>query len=270
MSVCGPDTADSCPTLCPITANALCPKCLSLERHRLLWLYLTRETDLLTSFPRTLHIAPEVCIMRHLKPHFKGIRTVRHRRPRKPAGRPALRRATDSAGRRFGRRDPLQPPARTRRRRPQALHELYRILKPAAGHPLSPVNRTTNRPTRTTRSPIPKSDTHLRTIRPPPHLRRGLHRPLREAGFEPRTSTTPRPSPSRTPALRPAERPYLRRLQALRQTGMRSLRVSTKTPRNSVSGVFPLLPVSTQYRKNTIPVKWAATPIDQQVPDHVW
>ena len=52
--------------------NALCPKCLSLERHRLLWLYLTRETDLLTAFPRTLHIAPEVCIMRHLKPHFKS------------------------------------------------------------------------------------------------------------------------------------------------------------------------------------------------------
>lgn len=51
-------------------SNALCPKCLSLERHRLLWLYLTRETDLLTTFPRTLHIAPEVCIMRHLKPHF--------------------------------------------------------------------------------------------------------------------------------------------------------------------------------------------------------
>ena len=53
-------------------ADALCPSCLSLERHRLLWLYLTRETDLLTDFPRTLHIAPEVCIMRHLKPHFAG------------------------------------------------------------------------------------------------------------------------------------------------------------------------------------------------------
>ena len=26
--------------------NALCPRCLSLERHRLLWLYLQRETDL--------------------------------------------------------------------------------------------------------------------------------------------------------------------------------------------------------------------------------
>lgn len=51
-------------------ANALCPRCLSLERHRLLWLYLTRETDLMESYPRTLHVAPEVCIMRHLKPHF--------------------------------------------------------------------------------------------------------------------------------------------------------------------------------------------------------
>ena len=50
--------------------NALCPRCLSLERHRLLWLYLTRETDLLRTFPRTLHVAPEVCILRHLKPHF--------------------------------------------------------------------------------------------------------------------------------------------------------------------------------------------------------
>ncbi len=51
-------------------SNALCPHCLSLERHRLLWLYLTRETDLLQRFPQTLHIAPEVCLMRHLKPHF--------------------------------------------------------------------------------------------------------------------------------------------------------------------------------------------------------
>lgn len=50
--------------------NALCPHCLSLERHRLLWLYLARETDLLQRAPRTLHIAPEVCIMRRLKPCF--------------------------------------------------------------------------------------------------------------------------------------------------------------------------------------------------------
>lgn len=52
--------------------NALCPHCLSLERHRLLWLYLNHETDLFQRFPRTLHIAPEVCLMRHLKRHFAG------------------------------------------------------------------------------------------------------------------------------------------------------------------------------------------------------
>lgn len=51
-------------------SNALCPHCLSLERHRLLWLYLNRETDLLINYPRTLHIAPEVCLMRRLKRHF--------------------------------------------------------------------------------------------------------------------------------------------------------------------------------------------------------
>ena len=52
--------------------NALCPHCLALERHRLMWLYLQRETNLFEGHPRTLHIAPEVCIMRHLKPHFKN------------------------------------------------------------------------------------------------------------------------------------------------------------------------------------------------------
>ena len=52
-------------------ANALCPHCLSLERHRLLWLWLTRETDLFATLPRLLHIAPEVCLMRHLKPRYR-------------------------------------------------------------------------------------------------------------------------------------------------------------------------------------------------------
>lgn len=39
--------------------NALCPWCLALERHRLMWLYLQRETDFFNSKPRLLHIAPE-------------------------------------------------------------------------------------------------------------------------------------------------------------------------------------------------------------------
>lgn len=51
-------------------ADALCPRCLALERHRLLWLYLTRETDFMQRPPRLLHIAPEVCLMRRLKPLY--------------------------------------------------------------------------------------------------------------------------------------------------------------------------------------------------------
>jgi SAM-dependent methyltransferase len=47
--------------------NALCPHCLSLERHRLMYLYLQRETDFFTAKPKLLHIAPEVCLMRHLE-----------------------------------------------------------------------------------------------------------------------------------------------------------------------------------------------------------
>lgn len=50
--------------------NALCPHCLSLERHRLLWLYLTREEGLFAELPRLLHVAPEVCLMRHLAPRY--------------------------------------------------------------------------------------------------------------------------------------------------------------------------------------------------------
>lgn len=50
--------------------NALCPSCLALERHRLLWLYLERETELFSQTPKLLHIAPEVCIMKYLKRQY--------------------------------------------------------------------------------------------------------------------------------------------------------------------------------------------------------
>ena len=39
--------------------NRLCPKCLSLERHRLLWLYLKEKTDFFTAPLKVLHFAPE-------------------------------------------------------------------------------------------------------------------------------------------------------------------------------------------------------------------
>ncbi len=42
-------------------SNALCPKCLALERHRLIWLYLKEKTDFFTKKRKMLHIAPELC-----------------------------------------------------------------------------------------------------------------------------------------------------------------------------------------------------------------
>lgn len=39
--------------------NVLSPGTLSLERHRLMWLYLQRETDFFTAPLKVLHIAPE-------------------------------------------------------------------------------------------------------------------------------------------------------------------------------------------------------------------
>lgn len=44
-----------------------CPRCGSMERHRLLWLYFTRETDLLTAPHRLLHFAPEWTFLRHFR-----------------------------------------------------------------------------------------------------------------------------------------------------------------------------------------------------------
>lgn len=43
--------------------NALCPSSLSLERHRLMWLFLKEKTDFFTIPKKLLHIAPELCFM---------------------------------------------------------------------------------------------------------------------------------------------------------------------------------------------------------------
>jgi hypothetical protein len=54
--------------------NALAPHSLSLERHRLIWLYLKNRTDFFTSPKRVLHIAPEFCF---IKP-FKKLRNLEY------------------------------------------------------------------------------------------------------------------------------------------------------------------------------------------------
>lgn len=47
--------------------NALCPNCLSLERHRLIWLYLKDKTNFFSASLNMLHIAPEYCFIGRFK-----------------------------------------------------------------------------------------------------------------------------------------------------------------------------------------------------------
>ena len=47
--------------------NALAPDSMSLERHRLIWLYLQRETNFFKDDLRFLHMAPEYCFLKLFK-----------------------------------------------------------------------------------------------------------------------------------------------------------------------------------------------------------
>lgn len=47
--------------------NAMCPTCGALERHRLMWLFLERRTDLLDAPRHILHIAPEAPLAKKLR-----------------------------------------------------------------------------------------------------------------------------------------------------------------------------------------------------------
>ncbi len=47
--------------------NALCPNCLSLERHRLMWLFLKEKTNFFSARLKVLHIAPEYCFLKRFK-----------------------------------------------------------------------------------------------------------------------------------------------------------------------------------------------------------
>ena len=50
-----------------IRVNALSPSTFSLERHRLLWLYLKRETDFFSKKIKVLHFAPEAAFIEKFK-----------------------------------------------------------------------------------------------------------------------------------------------------------------------------------------------------------
>lgn len=54
-----------------IRKNALCPGTLSLERHRLLWLFLERNTTFFNDKLKILHIAPE-------QPFYKKFKSIKN------------------------------------------------------------------------------------------------------------------------------------------------------------------------------------------------
>lgn len=47
--------------------NALCPNCLSLERHRLLYVFLKEKTTFFSAPLKVLHVAPEICFTKRFK-----------------------------------------------------------------------------------------------------------------------------------------------------------------------------------------------------------
>ncbi len=47
--------------------NVLCPKCLSLERHRLIWIFLKNKTEFFSTNIKLLHVAPEQCFRKYFK-----------------------------------------------------------------------------------------------------------------------------------------------------------------------------------------------------------
>lgn len=48
-------------------SNAICPSCSSRERHRILWLFINRNPDLLPANSRVLHFAPEKVLRKQLE-----------------------------------------------------------------------------------------------------------------------------------------------------------------------------------------------------------
>lgn len=121
-------------------ADALCPSCLSLERHRLLWLYLTQHTDLLQKQQRVLHIAPEVCLMKRLRKEIADYTTADLESPLAELHFDVQQiPLADNSFDVLICNHLLEHVADDR----QALREFYRILRPGGwGILLSPVDRT--------------------------------------------------------------------------------------------------------------------------------
>ena len=124
----------------PSSVPALWLRRLSLERHRLLWLYLTRETDLLRRPQRILHIAPEVCLMKRLRHRAADYTTADLESPLAELHFDVLRIPLPDASYDVLICNHLLEHVADDRR---ALGEFYRILRPGGwGILLSPVDRS--------------------------------------------------------------------------------------------------------------------------------
>lgn len=66
-SVCGGHFRVFLPAGLTRRSHARCPRCGSVERHRLIWMYLQERTDFYSSKLRVLHFAPEYCFQRVFK-----------------------------------------------------------------------------------------------------------------------------------------------------------------------------------------------------------
>lgn len=62
-SVCGKSFRKFLPYGRVARSNALCPNCLSLERHRLMYLFLQQKTEFFKDQIKLLHVAPEICFI---------------------------------------------------------------------------------------------------------------------------------------------------------------------------------------------------------------
>ncbi len=136
--------------------GAQCPKCRTMERHRLLALFLARETDLFSGSPkRLLHVAPEWYMQKYLK-EAPGIDYLSG-----DIASPHAMVKLDVTDLEFDdaqlRRGDVLPRARARRRlRPGDARAVPgAATRAAGGSSTRPSSGTGRTPTRTGRSPTP-------------------------------------------------------------------------------------------------------------------
>jgi SAM-dependent methyltransferase len=70
--VCGRDSKKFGSFGTPPRDDAQCMYCGALERHRFIWLYFCRFTDLFTRNGKILHVAPELCLGSSLQKRLRG------------------------------------------------------------------------------------------------------------------------------------------------------------------------------------------------------